>query len=254
MEIDMIPFFEKRIKTFLVLFSLFFIFFTYIHSTLVNAQLKSGQDKEVKIEKIFSENDSLKVSLSFANFFTGDLLNNIHKGIPVTLFVQARLWQKKKGWFDKPLDSKIMIYKLGFDTWDEIYYLILPLESADTKSSKRSFSDMEELNSFLNERNICCLYSLDKLKGRTSYYVTLKVNIKILTLKSLKEIESWLKGELKIAKDATLSEEKNHDSFSDHIFDFALNLSGFKNQVLWSESEVFTLEELKSKQNSQQIK
>ena len=44
-----------------------------------------------------------------------------------------------------------------------------------------------------------------------------------------------------------VSEEREQDSFSDRLFDFALRLSGFKNQVIWGESEVFTKEELRSK-------
>lgn len=195
-----------------------------------------GVSKAVNLElsAIRFEGGKISAKLLVSDSLPSELMGYIKKGVPISFEYKMELWESRAGWLDKHLDNDEVIHNIRYDTWENEY----------TIHSWRSDLTIE---SHLDEDREAT--DLVKSSGRLKmtpkdtvgkFYITGKLTIKTMSLSNLKEVESWLKGEISGAKKPDIKDAP--DKFGEFLFNTALKISGLKNVSEEIRSPFFVIE------------
>jgi hypothetical protein len=175
----------------------------------------------LEISPIKFENDAVTAEISINDSLPSNLTAYMKKGVPISLDYKLELWRSRAGWLDKLVDNVGIVYRLRYDTWDKEYTIITEQSRLTVEyilEEAREASDLVKSSGRLR-------MSIDDESG--DYYIVGKLAIKTMSLSNLKEVESWLKGEISGAKKPKIRDTP--DKFSEFLFNTALKVSGLKN-------------------------
>ncbi len=200
------------------------LLFPYAASKAVNLEFSS----------IEFEGEILAAKLHVSDSLPGELTGYIKKGVPISFEYKMELWESRAGWLDRRLDNKEIIHNIRYDTWEN-EYTILSLRS-DLTIENHLEEDREAMD--LVKSSGLLKMALKDTGGR--FYITGKLTIKTMSLTNLKEVESWLKGEISGAKKPDIKDAP--DKFGEFLFNTALKISGLKNVSEEIRSPFFVIE------------
>jgi hypothetical protein len=175
----------------------------------------------LEISPIKFENDAVTAEISINDSLPSNLTAYMKKGVPISFDYKLELWRSRAGWLDKLVDNVGTVYRLRYDTWDKEYTIISEQSRLTVEyilEEVREASDLVKSSGRLR-------MSIDDESG--DYYIVGKLAIKTMSLSNLKEVESWLKGEISGAKKPKIRDTP--DKFSEFLFNTALKVSGLKN-------------------------
>jgi hypothetical protein len=192
-------------------------------ATLVISLLPLSISKAVNLEisPIKFENGAVTAEISINDSLPSNLTAYMKKGVPISFDYKLELWRSRAGWLDKLVDNVGIVYRLRYDTWDKGYTIISEQSRLTVEyilEEVREASDLVKSSGRLR-------MSIDDESG--DYYIVGKLAIKTMSLSNLKEVESWLKGEISGAKKPKIRDTP--DKFSEFLFNTALKVSGLKN-------------------------
>jgi len=175
----------------------------------------------LEISPINFENNAIAAKLAINDSLPPDLVSYMSKGVPISFDYKLELWRSRAGWLDQLVDNVSVIYRLRYDTWEK-GYTIISVQSDITVEhileEDREAIDLVKSSGYIR-------MSMDDLSGQ--YYIIGKLTIKTMSLSNLKEVESWLKGEISGAKKPKIRDAP--DKFSEFLFNTALKITGLKN-------------------------
>ncbi|UCE67490.1 MAG: DUF4390 domain-containing protein [Candidatus Zixiibacteriota bacterium] len=187
------------------------LLFQYPVSNAVNLEFSSVEFEGGEIAVTLQVSDSLPV----------DLVSYIKKGVPISFEYKMELWKSRSGWLDNHIVNNGVTYRLRYDTWEKEYTILTEKSEMIIENhldKDREATDLVKSSGLLKM----------KLKNTTGqFYITGKLTIRTMSLSNLREVESWLKGEISGAKKPDIKNAP--DKLGEFLFNTALKISGLKN-------------------------
>jgi hypothetical protein len=175
----------------------------------------------LEISPIKLENEVITARISINDSLLGNLTGYMKKGVPISFDYRLELWRSRAGWLDKLIENVEIVYRLRYDTWEKRYTIISEQSRLTIEyvlEEDREAADLVKSSGYLE-------MSIDDEPGE--FYIIGKLTIKTMSLSNLREVESWLKGELSGAKKPKIKDAPN--KFSEFLFNTALKVTGLKN-------------------------
>lgn len=138
-----------------------------------------GRDAEGRITVVFRLADPLEARVE----------QSLGRGMPATLMLQAELWRKRNGWFDRVERSVEATVRLRYDVWTREWRLERPGLPVLAVASVDSLEDA------LSRPMALTFPGTDRLAPAVKCFVVLSATVKPLSVKDVEEIEIWLSGE-----------------------------------------------------------
>lgn len=188
---------------------------------------------DIKISPLNLEDKGITCEVTVADSLPSNLTSYIKKGVPVSFDYRLELWRSRSGWLDKLIGNAGIAYRVRYDTWEKGYTIISEqshLVVEHILEEDREAFDLVTSSGFLT-------MPVEEKSGE--YYIVGKLTIKTMSLSNLKEVESWLKGEISGAKKPKIKDAPN--KFSEFLFNTALKVSGLKNISEETRTPVFEI-------------
>lgn len=117
------------------------------------------------------------------------IADRLERGIPSTLGVQVELWRERSAWYDTSVGSWIYEAQLAREAWSGAYALITldGATNADSLSTLRRMASQLDLPLPLGGTPI---------DSNATYRVAVTAIVRPITASDLREVETWLGGEL----------------------------------------------------------
>lgn len=174
---------------------------------------------ELEISSVGFQEDGIDAELAVKDSLPSDLVKYMEKGVPIIFSYELELWKSRTGWIDKRVGRIEAIRKVRYDTWEKEYSIVTDFPEITIEN--RLDDDREALELL---KTVGLEIAIDDTAGE--FYLVGKLTIKLLSLSNLKEVESWLRGELSGAKKPKIKDAP--DKVGEFIFNTALKVSGLK--------------------------
>lgn len=191
---------------------------------------------EIEFPHIRASNDTIFTECLQVDSLPARLTDYINKGVPVSFEYRVELWKVRRGWFDGRIGSFELEYKVRYDTWSKKYTVV---QMDPHQIIEHILSDQRGLYDLVSECGPLGFIAEDR---SAHYYLVGTLSIKVLTLSSFREVESWLKGEISKAEKPDI--DSAGDKFGEFLFDAALKITGFENISARTRTENFRIEDL----------
>jgi hypothetical protein len=114
----------------------------------------------------------LLVYARVTNCFTRDMEAAILAGVPTTFTFFVELYQERRRWFDRKLDSITIRHTIKYDNVKKIFYV-----SANGDREAASFQDFESAKRAMADLNGIPVAPLKAIKRNEYYYILLKAKL-----------------------------------------------------------------------------
>ncbi len=191
---------------------------------------------EIEFPYVRSSNDTILTACVQVDSLPQRLTDYMDKGVPVSFEYEIELWKVRRGWFDGRIGSFDLEYHVRYDTWSKKYTIV---QVDPNQVIEHILSDPRGLYDLISE---CGPVRFSADDTAASFYLVGVLSIKVLTLSSFREVESWLKGEISGAKKPDI--DSAGDKFGEFLFDAALKITGFENISARTRTGDFKIEDL----------
>jgi hypothetical protein len=191
---------------------------------------------DIEFSYVRASNDTILTECAQVDSLPQRLTDYIDKGVPVSFEYKVELWKVRSGWFDSRIGSFDLEYHVRYDTWSKKYTVV---QIEPHQIIEHILSDRRGLYDLVSE---CGPMSFLAEDTSADFYLVGTLSIKVLTLSSFREVESWLKGEISGAKKPDI--DSAGDKFGEFLFDAALKITGFENISARTRTSDFKLEDL----------
>jgi Domain of unknown function (DUF4390) len=116
---------------------------------------------------------------------------SLGRGMPATLLLNAELWRRRNGWFDRVERSIEATVRLRHDVWAGAWRLERPGVAA------YSVQSVDSLEAALSRPIALTFPDTDRLSPSAAYFVVLSATVKPLSVEDAAEVEGWLSGEVR---------------------------------------------------------
>ena len=116
---------------------------------------------------------------------------SLARGMPATLVLNAELWRRRNGWFDRVERSIEATVRLRHDVWTSAWRLERP------GVPPYSVPSVDSLEAALSRPIALSFPDTDKLSVSAMYFVVLSATVKPLSVEDAEEVEGWLSGEVR---------------------------------------------------------
>jgi hypothetical protein len=116
---------------------------------------------------------------------------SLARGMPATLVLNAELWRRRNGWFDRVERSIEATVRLRHDVWTSAWLLERP------GVPPYSVPSVDSLEAALSRPIALSFPDSDKLSATAMYFVVLSATVKPLSVEDAEEVEGWLSGEVR---------------------------------------------------------
>lgn len=138
-----------------------------------------------------STTDSVSVvaHVSWPEALPDFIADRLERGIPSTLGVQVELWRERSAWYDTSVGVWIYEAQLAREPWSGAYALI-------TSAGTTGADSLSTLRRLASELDLPLPLSDTTLDSTANYRVAVTAVIRPITASDLREVETWLGGEL----------------------------------------------------------
>lgn len=191
---------------------------------------------EIEFSFIRTSGDTIVTECAQVDSLPNRLTEYVDKGVPVSFEYRVELWKVRRGWFDGRIGTFDLDYKVRYDTWSKRYTVV---QIDPRQVIEHILSDRRGLYDLVSE---CGPLSFVAKDTSAHFYLVGRLSVRVLTLSSFKEVESWLKGEISGAERPDI--DSAGDKFGEFLFDAALKITGFENISARTRTEDFKIEDL----------
>lgn len=160
---------------------------------LVAAWPAAARAVEILPVRLRENGGYLEAGVRLTGVLSDRVRGTLERGMPATVYVSVDVWRDRTGWFDQLVATERAVYRASMDVWAEDYTLQLGTEPA------RAISDLDGLESALEQPLRVPLVRVASLGPDRRYYVIVNVTVKPLTVEDLQNVEKWLSGEARRA-------------------------------------------------------
>ena len=171
--------------------------------------------------------------LLMTDSLSSELVGYIKKGVPVSFEFELSTWESRAGWLDRHVAKSMITHRLRYDTWNKRYAIVTQTPDIIIESNLDEFRETSDLVMSTGLIKI----PLEDTSGQ--FYLTGRLIIKTMTLSNLREVESWLKGEISGAENPDIKDAP--DKLGEFLFNTALKITGLKNISGETRTEFFNI-------------
>ena len=202
-----------------------------------------AQEARVVIDSLRLEASAFNVDFHVDSLLTTTLLNGMQRGLTSSAQFRVQLWRKRSRWFGSTfLAERRYEIKSTYDAWERKYVIV-------TAGERRLTSGLDLVRRWWEQHRDVALAETKQLQSDRRYFVTIELLIEPVSKENLNEIRGWLAGEVKTSakRDSTqpaatdTTTENRNNRISDRLLNLIVNLTGFGQQVVTIQSEIFSL-------------
>ncbi|MBN2091539.1 DUF4390 domain-containing protein [candidate division KSB1 bacterium] len=190
-------------------------------------------DKQIVIDSLVIVDSSLVIDFRAEGIIDDAMIERLRSGFTSTMEFQIEIWKKRPFLFSQFIHQKSFQIKLAYDTWDNRYQIVSSDEDRKTSSIQR----VREICSNYQKITVC---ANDKIHQNSTYFATVRLIVRPMSIENLEEIERALKGN-KSQNEKTEKYPTPQASSRNRFLKFILAVTGFGDQVLSSRNVEFTL-------------
>jgi hypothetical protein len=116
---------------------------------------------------------------------------SLGRGMPATLVLNAELWRRRNGWFDRVERSIEATVRLRHDVWTREWRLERP------GVPPYAVQSVDSLEAALSRPIALTFPGTDRLPPSAAYFIVLSATVKPLSVEDAEEVEGWLSGEVR---------------------------------------------------------
>jgi Domain of unknown function (DUF4390) len=191
--------------------------------------LADTPDPEVRLSDPTHEVNGVSFTWDVRTLLAGEVLEALQAGLPATVIVEWRLWQKRGGWWDRVVDHGVGFYRIRYDVLSQRYSLFdasgRPLRTA---------TDVAEIEAALGAHKPLKMIPDKKLRAGRKYFAGIRISVEALDDKEMLDLESWLRG------DRSESSRSLLNNLKDKATGWLKNVVGPSGRSAWATSPGFS--------------
>lgn len=191
-------------------------------------------DKQIVIDSLAISDSSLVIDFRAEGIIDEAMIERLRSGFTSTMEFQIEIWKKRPFLFSQFIYQKSFQIKLAYDTWDNRYQIV----SSDEDRKSSSIQRVREICSNFQKIVVC---AHDKFRKGSTYFATVRLIVRPMSIENLVEIERALKGN-KGQNEKMEKYPTPQASSSNRFLKFVLAVTGFGDQVLSSRNVEFKLD------------
>ena len=174
-------------------------------------------------------------SLAMSEPLEARVRESLSRGMPATLMVQAELWRRRNGWFDRHEGSNEARVRIRYEAWSELYRIEYPGGVVYRVASLDSAAQL------LSRPWSLPVVRVGRMRPGVRYYLVVSAVLKPLSVEDVQEVEGWLKGEVRSQGEAGFGVVTE---LPRALFDTIRNFAGFGDRRTRAVSSEFELGDL----------
>lgn len=141
------------------------------------------------VGKPYLQGAHVRLEFNVSGLISGEVLEALHSGLPATIVFEWRIWQRRDGWWDRPVNSGATFYRVFYDVLQNRHDVFdhrgrLLASSEDHEGIERAVSSGPDLK----------LVAAGKLQPKETYFAEVLARIELLSEEEVKNLEDWLSG------------------------------------------------------------
>lgn len=148
-------------------------------------------DNEPRLElgKPYVEGDHVRLHFTVSGLISSEVLEALHSGLPATIVFEWRIWQRRDGWWDRPINGGATYFRVFYDVLQNRHDIFdqrgrRMASSGDSRGIEQAVSDGPDLR----------LVETRKLRADGRYFAEVLARIELLDEEEVKNLEEWLSG------------------------------------------------------------
>ncbi len=157
---------------------MWFISFSLILLVVPEGLFAAGSER---IRNVVTEvkNQEIVVTAELVDGFNGEIIRDIHDGIPKDFYYYLLLKRKQKNWFDEEILAKTIRYTVKYDTLKKKYAVV---QREGERTMENTVDDLETMKRIVSKIDQVKLAPVSVLRSRNRYYVSVKSQMKAAKL------------------------------------------------------------------------
>ncbi len=148
-----------------------------------------GEAVRLDLGQPYLRGNNVWLDFTLSGLISGEVLDALHSGLPVTIVFEWWIWQRRDGWWDRHVDSGAMFFRVFYDVLQSRYDVFdhrgrLIASSDNPREIEPSVSDSPGLK----------LVSAGVLHADRRYFVEVLARIEMLDEEEVRNLEDWLSG------------------------------------------------------------
>jgi hypothetical protein len=143
----------------------------------------------LEVGKPYLQGDNVHLEISVSGLISGEVLEALHSGLPATIVFEWRIWQRRDGWWDRPVNSGATFFRVFYDVLQNRHDVFdhrgrLLASSEDHRGIEQAVSGGPDLK----------LVAASELHVGQRYFAEVLARIELLSEEEVKNLEDWLSG------------------------------------------------------------
>ena len=174
-------------------------------------------------------------SLEMSEPLEARVRESLARGMPATLVVQAELWRRRNGWFDRHEGSTEARVRIRYEAWSELYRIEYP------GNVVYRVAGIDSAAQFLSRPWSLPVARVGRMRPGVRYYLVVSAVLKPLSVEDVQEVEGWVRGEVRSQGQAGFGVVTE---LPRALFDTIRNFAGFGDRRTRAVSSEFELQDL----------
>ena len=144
---------------------------------------------QLEVGKPYLQGDNVRLEFSVSGLINDEVLEALHSGLPATIVFEWCIWQRRDGWWDRPINSGATFFRVFYDVLQNRHDVFdhrgrLLASSEDHRGIEQAVSGGPDLK----------LVLASELHADERYFVEVLARIELLDEEEVKNLEDWLSG------------------------------------------------------------
>jgi len=148
-----------------------------------------GSDPRLELGKPYLEGKFVRLQIAVSGLIGDEVVEALHSGLPATIVFEWRIWQRRDGWWDRPVSGGTTFYRVFYDVLQNRFDVF------DAHGRRLASSDNPRgIEQAVSEGPDLKLVGNEELSADGRYYAEMLARIKLLDEEEVKNLEDWLSG------------------------------------------------------------
>jgi hypothetical protein len=148
-------------------------------------------DGEPRLElgKPYLEGKHVRLQITVSGLISDEVLEALHSGLPATIVFEWRIWQRRDGWWDRPIHGGATFFRVFYDVLQNRHDVF------DQRGRRLASSDNPQgIEQAVSDGPDLKLVEARELRSNGRYFAEVLARIELLDEEEVKNLEDWLSG------------------------------------------------------------
>jgi hypothetical protein len=148
-----------------------------------------GGGSKLTLGKPYLQGEQVRLDIHVSGMISSEVLEALHSGLPATIVFEWRIWQRRDGWWDRPVNGGATYFRVFYDVLQNRHDVFdhrgrLLASSDNSQGIEQAVSDGPDLK----------LIAARELRTDGRYFAEVLARIELLDEEEVKNLEEWLSG------------------------------------------------------------